>query len=515
MKNLFSCLLLLLLVGTLSAQDTQNTEFKVHKVDYKLSYEILGMKGEPDLGMAGIGADLFIFEKVPNLYLTLNSYSAVTGERPGLISFGAGLGYVQPLFNSPLAIDAGIFLGGGGGAGAPDGGGLITREHINLSYHLKNFSLFGGYSRLDFPTGDMGGNNFNFGVSLSSVFETAYPVSGNDGELITDAELKKSRFRFTLLGSRYLHFFNGPFTSSFVTGSQNKNIQLVGIGIDKFIDDKFYVALKLSGAVTGGIDGYMSYLIGLGFEQPLWTRKLTLDMQALGGPSGGGGIASGGGATLQGTLGLRAHLGNQYEFKAALGQTWAPEGNFNGTFLELGLSRNFNFISPERDLDKPYGLKPDEKLHGFGFGILNRTYFSPAGTDKSGNKYDELFNLIGFKVSKKLNKHFTALGSTYWAYQGSYGAYAEGWLGMQYNSPFAATWDVHTQFMGGAAGGGGIDLGSGLAFHYGLGLSKTIGNNWLLSLDAGKMQGIRGKFKPYYLDFGIGYRFFQVEKYIK
>ncbi len=99
---------------------------------FRSSYEPLKMSGEPDLGMLGMGADFFIVDKLPNLYFTINTYSAVVGKRPGLITFGTGAGYVQPLFRSPLSLDGGIFVGGGGGGGARDGGGLITRLHSLL-----------------------------------------------------------------------------------------------------------------------------------------------------------------------------------------------------------------------------------------------------------------------------------------------------------------------------------------------------------------------------------------------
>jgi len=504
MKNffcLFSALLFLQLPG-------QEVEFRNHKINYKLSYETLKMQGEEDIGMAGIGADMFIFEKLPNLYLTLNSYSAITGERPGLISFGAGLGYVQPLFNSHFALDAGVFVGGGGGANAPDGGGLITREHLNLLYRFKGFSIFGGYSRLDFPTGSMGGNNLNFGVSVSSSFDTAHMTSANSAD---DTEMKNHKFRITMLGTRYLKFFEGPFPPSSPANSRENNSQLLGVEIDKFINNRFYAALKLNGAVTGGIDGYMSYLIGFGYEQPLWKNSLSLDAQALLGPSGGGGVDTGGGGIVQGTLGLRADFG-EYGLKAGLGQSYAPEGNFNGTFFELGLTRNFNFISPQSQNNQPYRLKIGEKLHGFGLEFLNRTYFPPRRLDKNNKEYDKLFNLLGFQLSKDLNKNFSVLGSTYWAYQGSYGAYAEGWLGLQYAYPFAENWSVDARFLGGAAGGGGIDLGSGLAIQYGAGLAGNISDSWVISLNGGKMQGIKGNFNPYFLDLGIEYKFGQISK---
>lgn len=487
----------------------QEVEFRKHKVSYKLSYETLKMKGEKDIGMAGIGADLFIFEKLPNLYLTLNSYSAVAGDRPGLISFGMGAGYVQPLFDSGFALDGGIFIGGGGGANAPDGGGLITREHLNLVYRFGNFSVFGGYSRMDFPTGSMGGNNLNFGLSLFSSFDTAHEASDPGA----DTETKKSKFRFTMLGTRYLGFSEGPFQPSSSANTKKNNPQLIGIEIDKFINDRFYAALKLNGAVTGGIDGFMNYLIGLGYEQPLGGNALSLDIQGLLGPSGGGAADTGGGLIVQGNLGLRANFGSGYGFKAGLGQSYAPEGNFNGTFFELGLTKSFSLISPESNqADRPYRLKPGEKLHGFGFEFLNRTYFPPNALDKNHKEYDGFFNLLGFQLSKELNKNFSMLGSTYWAYQGSYGAYAEGWLGIEYNWPFAEKWFFDTRLLGGAVGGGGISLGSGLAFQYGAGLGRKVSGAWNISLNAGRMQGLKGNFRPYFLDLGIAYQFGQVSK---
>lgn len=502
-----STLLLLsfLSVFILNAQDV---EFKKQKINYKLSYEMLQMKSEKDIGMIGIGADLFVFEKLPNLYITLNSYSAMTGQRPGLISFGMGVGYLQPFFDERISLDTGIFVGGGGGGGAPDGGGLITRGHLNLAYNFNQFSVFAGYSRLDFPTGDMGGNNLNFGITLHSIFDAANHSTVSSSEFIE--KLRTSRFRINLLGMRYMHFSEGPFGPD--NNSKAENIQLVGVEIDKFLTDKFYAALKLNGAVTGGIDGYMNYLIGLGFEQPLGTKKLTLDAQLLGGPSGGGNIDSGGGATLQGGIGLRAHLGNEFELKANVGHSYAPGGNFSGTFLEFGLSKNFNFLSPQDDKKGIYKLKKEEKIHGFGLELMNRTYFSPRKFDKNNRKYDEFFNLIGFQASKDLGEHFRALGSTYWAYQGSYGAYAEGWLGLQYTYPFAKDWNANAQFLGGAAGGGGISLGSGLAFQYGLGISKEFNDNWGIFLSGGKMQGLKGNFKPYFIDLGLKYSFRQVAK---
>lgn len=497
------------------SRDVKDITLKKHRYRLRSGYESLKMTGEPDLGMVGIGADLFIEDRLPNFYLTLNSYSAIIGRRPGLISFGTGVGYLQPLFNSSLALDAGVFIGGGGGGGAPDGGGLITRGHLNLAYTWNNISIFGGYSRLDFPTGEMGSNNFNAGITILSSFHTVHQSNSNLIEasgisLERASALRQSKTRGSLLGLQYLELAEGSIQDDQLTEDREiGSIRLIGIELDHFLHRRMYAALKLHGAVTGGIDGYMSYLVGLGVEQPLGTERLLLDAQFLAGPSGGGKVASGGGGTVQGALALRANLSKAYQLKASVGKTLAPGGGLNGTFLELGLSKNFDFQIPaDHSLDSlSYRMKKGERLHAFVLEIQNRTYLSPDRPDKSGYQYDRYFNLLGFLLAKRITDNFSILGASYWAYQGSYGAYAEGLLGLEYKYPLTPSFCIRAQVLGGAAGGGGIDVGNGLVFQYNAGLHKTIRRTWGLSLSGGRMQSVEGNFHPFFIDLGVNYQF--------
>ncbi|HLW49489.1 MAG TPA: hypothetical protein VKZ78_00835 [Sphingobacteriaceae bacterium] len=116
-NKIFTYIPTLLLIVILASQDVsaQSVTFKQRPLRFRASYETLKMKNEPNLGMLGLGADFFIVDKLPNFYLSLNSYSAIVGERPGLITFGTGAGYIKPLFNSPLLFDVGLYLGGGVG----------------------------------------------------------------------------------------------------------------------------------------------------------------------------------------------------------------------------------------------------------------------------------------------------------------------------------------------------------------------------------------------------------------
>ena len=186
---------------------------------------------------------------------------------------------------------------------------------------------------------------------------------------------KTSTFRVQITGQNYISFAGDPVSRSNDSQPQPGDISLVGVELDHFFHAQWYAALKLHGAMAGGIDGYMSYLVGVGFEQPLAGDRLTLDAQLLAGPSGGGGVASGGGGTLQGTVGLSTRLGEAYGIKAAIGHTFTPGGQLNGTLLEMALSHNFHFYTTAGAHTKTaYRLKESERLRMFGFELLNRTY---------------------------------------------------------------------------------------------------------------------------------------------
>lgn len=499
-----------------SSDDTLYVSYEYKKLRFRGSYETLNMQGEPDLGMLGMGADLFLFDALPQFYATLNSYSAILGNRPGLITFGTGLGWHQPLANGPISVDAGVFVGGGGGGGAPDGGGLITRAHLQLQYDWRNLSLFAGYSRLDFPTGDMGSHNLQIGLSYSSLFTRAktlrQPIKRSP--FLDPLNNNFSNFRITLGGQNYLKFSSRPTHDNGLPEPKANDVFLVGIELDHFLSPKWYATLKLHGAMAGGIDGYMSYLVGMGVEERLFGSDWKWDAQVVAGPSGGGNVATGGGALVQGGIGLRKGIGSDYEVKLGLGQTWTPRGSFGGSFVEVGVSKGFEFVAPVKGPEKTtYGLSAlAYKQQVFDIAVMNRTYFTSGGFDKSGNPYDRAFQLLGFTFAKRLNSHFEAVGATFWAYQGSYGAYAEGLLGVGYLNDFSPTWQFKLQGLMGAAGGGGIDLGSGLVVQYQAALKRSLSENWSMLAGLGQMRGLRGNFKPLTLDVGLVYHLEKTQK---
>lgn len=507
MKNLISILVLISSFTCIS----QDTEILTLKANYRFSFETLKRSTEKDIGLLGIGYDLFPFQKRNDIYFTFNSYSAISGDRAGVFSFGIGSGWRKNFYKERLALDLGAFVAGGGGGGAPDGGGLIFRAHSNLFFNFNRFSIFAGVSRFDFIDGDMRSTNFNIGFTADNKFYTAKRVTNSRGGSFNTGIKNEKRIRVSAVATAYTKIHDGPVSSGHKTYNPAQTIGLFGAEIDKFITNNLYASVELNGLVRSGIDGYMSYLVGLGYQIPFLQNKISLDAQFMGGPSGGGGMLTGGGGTLKAALALRASFLKDFEVFTSFGRMRAPVGNFDVDVLDFGISKNINYYQTGGKIGKDIlNLQSQNKLDEFGFEVFNRSYFPPNIKDKNGIFYDRFFNLIGFQISKNINNNFMILASTVWAYQGSYGAYGEGWLGLEYNWINKNKWRFNTRAKIGAAGGGGISLGSGLVAQYGIGTKYELTDNWELSLNAGRMQGIQGNFTPMYVDFGVKFTVFQL-----
>src|SRR5690606_10083421 len=119
-----------------------------------------------------------------------------------------------------------------------------------------------------------------------------------------------------------------------------------------------------------------------------------------------GAVSTGGGLITQAVLGVHTRLIKDYGVKLAAGQTLTPNGDFNGTLLEVGLSKSFNYASPTANNEhNQYLLTPANRMNSMGIHIVNRTYFTPDADqryDKGGKSYDAYFNLLGFVFTKEL-----------------------------------------------------------------------------------------------------------------
>jgi len=479
---------------------------------YRLSWETVSMTDEPDLGFIGIGFDLFnLVSKSSTMYLGINSYAALSGIRPGLITLGMSTGWRKRILNKKLYLDFGAFIGGGGGGGAADGGGLILRPHVVLEKQVGKLGFRLGVSRIDFPSGAITGNQINFGIVLNGTNYFKVANSGIDSSTTTHSGF--SKLRAAMVGTQYFNLKKGSAPTR--PEVENGKVGLIGAQIERIINPNLYGILKINGALQGGADGYMSILLGAGGVLPVVSNRLNLEGRLLFGPSGGGAIESGGGATAQAEAGITVVFNKGYDLKLMVGKTFSPWGDFNANHIEISIGKSFDRLFPA---NLPKGTTEFEvssseySVNHMAMAISNRTYFPPNKPRKDGELYQSYFNLLGFEVQKYIGERFSINGGTVWAYQGDYGAYAEGLLGATYYHPITTNWNLTFKGMFGAAGGGAIDLGSGLLFQYAIGVERKLNQKWNLFINAGKVKPFSGNFTPYSVDFGIKFHINQLLK---
>ncbi len=484
--------------------------FMVKKIPtrFRFTYETIAQDTEPDLGFVGLGYDVLALSlgKIRG-YVGLHSYAAVAGERPGLITLGMSIGGITPLYEKwDLFADAGFFVGGGGGGAAADGGGLIIRPHLELEKRIGDFGLRVGFSRIDFPTGDLGGNQFNFGLTINErVFFKSHKV--------LNIELEKPSLLFKNMRIAFATTIYNNLKEGSVEESRSINrIGLVGAQVERGISKYFNGLFKINGALVGGADGYMSILFGAGGNLPLLHNNLKLQANALIGPTGGGGVLSGGGATAQIEGALALHIFKGYDVKLAVGKTFAPWGDFDANHIEFSVGKTLTYFTA-KDLSNSY-FKVDKKglwENHMSFSVFNRTYISPKALDKTGNQYLDAFQNLGFEFQKYITDRFALNATTIWAYEGDYGAYAEGLVGLAYYQPILRNFYVPVKGLIGAAGGGGLNVGSGLItqFNSGLQWNAPFGD---VFVNLGKYIPLEGNFDPVSVDLGFRFHINQLFK---
>lgn len=495
----------------LTVQIVFSQSYSVEKLPSRVRFsgESIRMFGdEPDMGFLGIGYEVFgLVSKLPDWYFGVNTYSALTGRRSGFFVFGISTGVKKPILKDKLFYDVGLYLGGGGGSAAPDGGGLMVRPHLDLEANLsKTIALRAGIAGVDFPDGgNITSLHANVGVSIA--VDTYLTKRIKEIQTTTDNN-DYYKLSASMLSTTLLNYKKGPTIGS--NPDTAEAISLIGFEVNRYLTKHLYATVELGGAYKGGVDGFMMYLSGLGYEVPLLNNLFVIEGRALVGGAGGGAVEFGGGLAVQAEVGLGLNIKN-YQLKVNVGKTYAPNGDFESNQVDLSLGRTFEFY--KNNVASAKVKSNDVALEDFMFSAFNRTYITGEEPDKRGEPYHKAFNLIGFEIEKKFNQKISLLASTIWAYQGRYGAYAEGWLGLQYYVPLSNTWQVYGKGLIGAGGGGDINLGNGLGYQYAIGLEKQLNNRVSLFANGGQVRPVlEGNFTPITIDVGLKLNISQLVK---
>jgi len=405
----------------------------------------------------------------------LETQSAVWGNYGGFYAFGFTGGVYQYLRPWVFAHMGGS-IASGGGAGAPDGDGLMYRGYAGLSVKHKHGLVDLAYNHIDFPSGAITSNHFSLG--FTHVLPYRIEFSGYNSYYPTYFEIVTGLW------------FLGPEDAS--RNSEPVQSAYAGVRVGQYLNTNHTVGaeLQLGAGALGNIDGYMNYSMGLRFNTP--SQRLFFRTHL--GSGGGGGVYTGGGLSTM--VGAGAQFGG-HQFSV-------------GQWTALSDQASIPFVSYSRHLDFNSSL-------GFHYGGMDYSYNDSRevalkvlvgvgqqrspGIDRNGNPYNPMSGItmgLGIEAWSNENYSLDAYGHTLWAASGGYGAYAEGLFSaafMKKGEKFR--YGVDLTF--GIAGGGGIEVGSGLMIAPGVQVECKIGPLSNLKINLRQKYFPGGTYQPVYI----------------
>lgn len=119
---------------------------------------------------------------------------------------------------------------------------------------------------------------------------------------------------------------------------------VLGYYFDRYFSQNAYTSLAIFGAVTGDRGGYGVAAVGLGYRIP-FSERLSLNLRALVGSGGGGGVPAGGGFMVE-TLGTFQYMFEKNLFiDVGCGEIAFPSGSLRSPIFQIGISYRSRVLS--------------------------------------------------------------------------------------------------------------------------------------------------------------------------
>ena len=437
--------------------------FKIKTHSFKLSWEEIPRAKNEYIGLVGVQYILNNFI-LSNSYIGIGGYGALTGDRGGFFTAGLTPG-LNISVRDNLTLDLGLFIGGGGGAGAFPGNGEMIRGHFYFGRKINQYVNWIGFSS-SYISGIKTGNKYSIAITRSiPVFEH---ISFLQKSSVPIPSIKYRSYRIAVTPS--IAFYGVP--NKLVGRNSDplkKRIPLSGSDLEKNIGEKLNFVFSLYGASGGNAVGYGKIMLGLGYPVFIY-RNLNLHSYYQFGMSGGGNIDTGGGFIYRSSFRLTYPLTKSISLHGFYGIINAPNGSFNATFFGTGILMHKNILEPILDdkiKNKILVSLPSRFFSKFPFKwyVGNKIVIPKKSLKEiNGKPYKNLLKSISLGIEIPMNKKINLLSVTYWAYSGDIGAYAEGCFGLNTNIIKIGDFFIGGQSEIGAAGGGGVNANNGI-FH--------------------------------------------------
>ena len=455
-----------------------------------LTAETLRLPGGESMGLAGLSATA----DAGGFYLGPGVYGATRGQRGGFFTFGLEGGYRARPF-ARMELEAGLFIGGGGGAGAPQGGGLMMRPHAGLAFVLGRARFGAELSRVRFPNGGIGSTQAALTLAFTAdrLWKPEDAADGAFSGLVAwqghalEAEVQS------------LHPASGARTRS---GLAQPGLDLAGFSVASDLGGPFFRYLAADAAARGSSAGYAQVTGGLGLRIRL-AGPLGVEARAGAGLGGGGDLDTGGGLLLSGDAALTAAFGG-WRAAAGLGVLKAPGGSFAGRSVFLRLSHRIEAPLPSAEGAALGAFDLADWRLGTGLVVYQRAQRTAGG--------DGAIQAITLRADRMLGRGFYLSGEASSATGGGAGGYSTGLAGAGWQTPAFARQRLFLEAAAGAGGGGGLDTRGGLLVSARAGWRLELPLGLGLDASAGKVRAPRGALDTTTYSAGLSLRFSAPER---
>jgi len=496
----FTALILLLISYSINAAELpkslpilkNNLLFSIDRIDV-VEGEKMGLLGGSYLFPIGAG-----------FKTGLGVYGAVEGDRGGFFTGGLQLTWEKSLF-SDYFFSVQAFGGGGGGGAAPQGGGLMYRTSTELGKKINNSRIAAGFSYINFPNGEIESSQFtlSFSKDIDNLHLSGYSPSSkfNQWREVLERQFTAVPQTFSL---QFLSYYPDTQNRGRSGKVLDERMDVIGIRWSKKLNESYWFEFETGGAFSGGIDGFAEVLSGVSYRSPVipW---LAANSGFLVGAAGGGDVDTGGGAIVRVYTGFDLIMGERWQINNQFGFNRAVDGDFTTPYTSFNLAYSFSSFYP---MNSDISVYDGSEIYWRQLRIRSgvQTYFSmPQESRKSVNVSPVNVDLTSLKLDAFVNRWLFLTGHALGAATGGAGGYAVGLVGPGFQFSRYASWE----FLVGAAGGGGLDVGAGKILQTMFNVELPINSALGVEASIGHIEAVGGGLSGPVSNLSINYYFMQ------
>lgn len=432
----------------------------------ELGFERITLPAGERLGLA---SGSVLFPLADRWWAGLSVYGAATGERGGLFVGGAEIRREWAL-PWGLELGTGLYAGGGGGAAAPVGSGLMLRGALGLSRDLGPVRAGLTWSHVRFPSGDI--QSSQWGVQLSWQRPFRYFDTDAIGQ-------RRPGHDTTGLGFRRIVGTVGAYT---MRGTDTRRVGTIGGRAEWAAEaDGPFTGIEAAAAASGGAAGYMEILGTAGWRLVPFDAlpQFAFEARASLGLGGGGNVPSEGGGIGKLLAGVSFDWGSGWR-----------------SGLEAGVLHGIG--SPLRARSAHLWLAMDlEPLPAAAGGAaIGRNEWSVTVQRETraqrSNGPARGLDTIGMKLNRYVDDSIYLSAQAHSAFAGGAGAYSIGLVGAGAATRPTGGLRFGAELLVGAAGGGGVASGGGAIAQALAWAGLPITRDSELRLGAGAVKSLRG-----------------------